>query len=395
MTQCVLCTGRWDWRKKLDKISYQTNGLASLHEIWGDFIVYRNLIPADTRLPSIAELQKPLGLERNITPRKAEPEYGRVVAEMLSRARELDLPGTAIRRLIYIGDTQLNDLAAFRNLCAAGQWPGWVFVGQDKRHRPPQTSVQGTLFQANRWSALPDFICFLKSKGFEIDKETAMVIDVDKTAIGARGRNDGAIDQARIEGVKTTVAELLGPRFDEEAFRTAYNELNQPAYHTFTADNQDYLAYLCLMLGAGLFDLDDLICKVKAGVLQRFIDLLCRVENRRAALAETGLTSIHDEVWRRVQARDPTPFKTFRYNEYLTTAARFGDLPGEPIDQVLAQRIVITQEVKDVALASRERGALIFGVSDKPDQASVPNHAQFQRGMRSLHCLKTLAVSEV
>lgn len=378
----------------LSPMTYETNGLTSLHEIMGDFVIYRNLIPADARLPSVAELREHLGLERNALPRKTEPDYGRIVAEMLSRARELDLPGTAIRRLIYIGDTQLNDGTAFRNLCAAGEWPGWAFIMQNEMHLHRQAKVKGPLYLANRWAALPDFVRLLEDKGFALDEETAVVIDVDKTAIGARGRNDEVIDEARVEGVKRTVADLLGSSFDEKAFHTAYDELNRPAYHAFTADNQDYLAYVCLMLSTDLFELDALIHEVKAGSVRRFTDFITQVESRRSELAPMGLAPLHNDVWRRVQARDPTPFKAFRYNEYLTTVARFGDLPGATAEKVLAQRIVITQEVREIATVLRERGALIFGVSDKPDEASLPNEVQAKVGMRPLHHLETLAVGE-
>jgi hypothetical protein len=365
-----------------------------LHEILGDFVVYRNLIPADDRLPSVVEIGKQLGLAKDGLPRKAEPEYGHVVAEMLRRARPLDLPGATIRRLIYIGDTQMNDGTAFRNLCAAGGWPGWAFIGRDGMDRPPQVRVEGALYVANRWSALPDFVRFVEDEGFALDEATAVVIDVDKTAIGARGRNDRVINAARVEGVKRTVADLLGPDFDARAFQAAYDELNRSIYHPFTADNQDYLAYICLMLGTGLFDLDALKSQVKAGSMRHFADFIAEAQSRRSELAGTGLESIHDDVWQRVQARDPTPFKAFRYNEYLTTIARFGDLPGATVDELLAQRIVITQEVRDIAAALCQRGALILGVSDKPDEASIPSEAQAQAGMKALHHLDTVAVGE-
>jgi hypothetical protein len=74
--------------------------------------------------------------------------------------------------------------------------------------------------------------------------------------------------------------------------------------------------------------------------------------------------------------------------------ARFGDLPGGAVQEVLDRRIVITQEVREAALVLRERGALVFGVSDKPDEASLPSEAQAQEGMRALHRLKTMAVRE-
>jgi len=376
-------------------MAHKTTGQSTLAEIFGDFVVYRNLIPEDPRLPSVDALRSQLGLQPGSPPRKAEPLYGAVVAEMLRHARRVEIPRGTIERLVYVGDTRMNDGTAFRNLCAAGNWPGWGFIGADDLTSPPQTQVEAPLYLATRWSALPDFLRFLQSEPFSLDQGTAVVIDVDKTAIGARGRNDKVIDQARVEGVKRTVAELLGPRFDETAFRTAYDELNGPDYHAFTADNQDYLAYICLLLGAGLWELEALIEEIKNGSMQSFQDFISRVQGRRPELTRTGLTSIHDSVWERVEAGDPTPFKAFRYNEYLTTMARFGDLPGASPEEVLTQRIVITEEVRGLAAVLKGRGCLIFGVSDKPDEASVPSPEQARDGKKPLHRLETLAVKEV
>jgi hypothetical protein len=373
-------------------VEYKITGLTSLYEILGDFIVYRNLVPSSPRLPGIETLRTVLGLESGFLPRKAEPAYALVVAELLRRARELVGGGHHVERLLFIGDTMLNDGTAFRNLCAAGEWPGWVFIGSEDLSSPPLTRIEPPFFLANRWSSLGDFPGFLEREGFALDEGTAVVVDVDKTAIGARGRNDRIIDEARVEGLERTVAGLLGPRFDETAFRAAYEQLNQPAYHAFTADNQDYLAYICLILGAGLVKVEELIADIQSGSLSSFEDFIARVEERRREVEPAGLTSIHDEVWACVEAGDPTPFKTFRHNEYLTTVARFGDLPGASAEEVLAQRIVITEEVRAAALALRERGCLIFGVSDKPDEASLPSEEQAIEGFKPLHRLETLAV---
>jgi hypothetical protein len=375
-------------------MSYRVYDATTLSEFMGDFIIYRNLIPADKRLPGVDELRGFLGLEGSALPRKAEPAYGQVVAEMLRQGRSLDLPQAEVKEIVYIGDTQMNDGTAFRNICAAGEWPGWAFIGRDDMATPPQYDAKDHLFVANRWSALADYMAFLEQQDFGLNEETAVVIDVDKTAVGPRGRNDKVIDAARVEGVQNTVAGLLGANFDEAAFRTAYDELNKPAYHAFTGDNQDYLAYICLVLGTGLFELDTLVSQIHENTLNHFSDFISRVQDRRAELAASGLAPVHDDVWRCVQAGDPTPFKAFRYNEYLTTIARFGDLPGASLDQVLAQRITINQEVRKVALALRARGAVIFGVSDKPDEASLPSSAQAQAGMMPLHRLETLAAGE-
>ena len=45
---------------------YEAHGLTTLQEILGEFVVYRNLVPADERLPALSELQGPLGLEDRI-----------------------------------------------------------------------------------------------------------------------------------------------------------------------------------------------------------------------------------------------------------------------------------------------------------------------------------------
>jgi hypothetical protein len=68
------------------------------------------------------------------------------------------------------------------------------------------------------------------------------------------------------------------------------------------------------------------------------------------------------------------------------------DTAALAVTDILKRRIVITQEVREIALALRERGALIFGVSDKPDEASLPRSTQV--GMKPLHHLETLAVGQ-
>ena len=373
---------------------FQAYKTGSLHDIWGDFIVYRNLVPADGRLPSFKELRRTLYKEEIPLPRKVEPAYGRVVGEILSEARRLELPGVKLKRLIFLGDTRLLDGTAFQNLCRAGGWPGWAFIGKDDLKAPKASQVEGQLFIANRWSALPDFLATLESQGVGLDEETALVIDMDKTSVGARGRNDQPIDEARLEGVRRTVAGLLGAEFDESAFRSVYQALNQPIYHPFTADNQDYLAYICLMLGTTLFQFEQVVREVQEGKLNSFFDFIQRAQEKRQELGQGSLGTIHDQVWANVQANDPTPFKAFRYNEYLCTAERFGGVADAPIEKLLTEHILITAEVQEFAGELGKRGALVFGLSDKPDEASFPSEEQAKQGMKPLHHLETLVVGE-
>ena len=181
-----------------------------MREFFGDFVIYRNLVPADRRLAAGNELSLELGLTGGPPPRKAENEYGLIVAEMLRQARKLDFPKTMVKRLVYIGDTHMNDGTAFRNICLAGSWPGWAFIGQEDMSMPRHVVYDEPFVLANRWSALSEFLSFLDEKGFVRDEETVVVIDVDKTAIGAKGRNDGVIDDVRVESAKRTVADVLG-----------------------------------------------------------------------------------------------------------------------------------------------------------------------------------------
>jgi hypothetical protein len=370
-------------------------GLTSVHEFLGDRIVYRNLVPLDPRLPPLQKVRAQVGLPADLIPRKSAPEYARAIVYLLQQARSLDLPGTPVERLVYLGDTQMNDGTAFANICRAGGWPGLAFIGAD-RDGPPRVDLVdgdvGTLYVANRWTALSDFDAFCRQRGFPLDEGTAVIVDLDKTALGARGRNDQVIDRARVEAVRLTVGDLLGNRFDSTSFQEAYDLLNQPEFHPFTADNQDYLAYICLILGSGLVPLEQVVAGVRAGRLVDFEQFIDSVDARAGELPPS-LRQIHQSVYDLVQQGDPTPFKAFRYNEYRTTVAAMGRLAGDaPVADLLAGEIVITQEVRDVALTWQAEGALLFGLSDKPDEASIPSGAQVGRGHQPIHRVPTHAV---
>ncbi len=370
-------------------------GRTSVHEFVGDLIVYRNLEAADRRLPRLAEAWQTVGQGEGSIPRKTELSYARVVAHLLRAARALEAPGKRLARLIFLGDTRLNDGTAFANLCAVGGWPGAAFIGAEG---PEPTRVEVAergatfLYLANRWSALGCFEGLCGERALPIDEGTAVVLDLDKTTIGARGRNDRAIDRARVEAVRQTVAGLLGDEYDTAAFEAAYECLNRPEFHSFTADNQDYLAYICLVLGSGLLGLGALVAQVHAGEMASFGQFIAAVEGQAGHLPP-GLREVHGEIMGRVQAGDPTPFKAFRANEYRTTTARFGCLADEALpERMLVEEIVITQEVRELALRWRAQGALLFALSDKPDEASFPPPDLAAQGYEAIHRTATHAV---
>jgi len=377
-------------------------GRTLVYEFLGDMVVYRNLVPMDSRLPPLAELWgiKAIGVPPGVIPRKNEVEYAQVMVHLLRRAQALNLPGVFIERLIYVGDTRMNDGAAFAHLCQVGGWPGWAFIGAEHQDEPTrveivepsaETDYQG-MYLANHWSTLMDFDQLCTQRGHPVDEHTAVIVDLDKTALGARGRNDHVIDQARVTAVERVVHESLGTDFHLSAVRAAYDQLNQPEFHPFTADNQDYLAYICLILGSGLYRLDDLLEEIRAGQMKCFGHFIAAVDRRKAELS-APLREVHDEIYAAVQAKDPTPFKLFRRHEYRATVERMGCLEDDsPVEQLLAQEIVITQEVREMALAWREQGALLFGLSDKPDEASIPSMDLVAEGYRPIHWTETHAV---
>jgi hypothetical protein len=370
-------------------------GRRTVQEFLGDFVVYRNLVPLDQRLAPLSGVRAEMGLPSGSIPRKNELAYARVVSRLLQQARELDAPGVPIERLIYVGDTRLNDGTAFANVCRAAGWPGLAFIGSE-RDEPVQVEIveqaEGALYVANRWTALEKFDCFCRQRDFPIDERTAVIVDLDKTALGARGRNDQVIDRVRVEAVRRTVDDLLGDDLDPSSFRAAYNLLNQPEFHPFTTDNQDYLAYTCLILGSELYRLDALAARVRGGEMSTFGQFIAEVDERADRLP-SSLREIHREIYDCVRQGDPTPFKVFRYNEYQVTVGRMGWLSDSaPVGELLADEIVITQEVRELALAWRQQGALLFGLSDKPDEASVPSDALVAEGYRSIHQTETHAV---
>ncbi|HJO34341.1 MAG TPA: hypothetical protein QGI62_09505 [Anaerolineales bacterium] len=372
-------------------------GRTTISEVLGDRVVFRNLEPLDERLPTLDALREKVGVAPGRVPRKSEADYARVIVQMLLAAQAVDMPAAEIEQLVLIGDTRLNDGTAFVNICVAGGWSGRAFIGSENVAQPAEmqrTATEGgyQLHLANRWAALADFDDYCEEHGSPIAASCAVIVDLDKTALGARGRNAHVIDRARVQAVRDTVANLLGAAFDQATFRAAYDFLNQVEYHSLTADNQDYLAYICLILGSGMYTLAQVVADIDAGRLRSFAQFIKDVE-QRADYLTPELVAIHRDIYARVQGGDPTPFKAFRYNEYLTTVGCMGQSQGgDSAEQLLADEIVITQEVREMALRWKERGALLFGLSDKPDEASLPSPALAVQGHLPIHRVQAWAV---
>jgi hypothetical protein len=362
----------------------------SLADWLDDRIVYRNLAPADSALPSLQDVWQEVGLEYYRVPRKTEPAYAAAVVRF-ARAAQAARGGPPLHSLLFIGDTYMNDGTAARNLAA--HLPLRGFIGADRPNEPEQVKCDELFMLANRWERLADFPAWARGQGLSCGEGTAVLVDVDKTFIGARGRNDRAIDAARVAAVRQTVEELLQDEFDEAAFRVVYDELNEQKYHHFTADNQDYLAYICLMVVGGVFPAGELWGELNAGRLTGFTQFVTLCDARRGRMVG-GLARAHQEVTTNVRLGDPTPFKSFRYREYFATVARMDRLPdGSPRAELLAGEIVITPEVARAVQELAGLGALTFGISDKPDEASTPPAEAAAGGAQPIHRVRMKVVS--
>jgi len=362
-------------------------GAAELVDVFGGFLVYRNLIPADARLSPIGDLRARLGLEADKLPRKAEPEYAAVVAEILREARRVMGMSGKGARLLYVGDTRHNDAAAFANLCATTGWAGRAFIADEGLPSPCEVrklAGGGTLTLSDRWAEVTAFAADGYAAGFGCDEDTVVVIDIDKTLLGARGRNDQVIDQARREAAYEVARDVAGDAMaNEGSFARVYNVVNGPALHRLTEDNQDAVAYASLIVACGLFELEDLAARVARGQIEGFQAFVCEVGRRRSELPG-DVARLQDRIQAQVEACNPTPFAAFRHVEYRCTVARMGSLPDDaPPEQMLDEEIVITGEVWEAVEAWKARGALVFGLSDKPDEACFPPNAE--AGSRPIH----------
>jgi hypothetical protein len=368
--------------------------LRSLADVFCDLVIYRDLNPMDDRIPGYKDAWHEMGMESSLPPRKLDMAYAQALEWLLQRANErLGAQAAPLCEIVYLGDTMLNDGGAFKNLRTLTGWPGWCFIGAEK-DQELQITAQDGLYTANRWIALVDFMRQIMGDGAVLGPGTVAIVDIDKTALGGRGRNDKSIDRARTTAMEATLEDAIGPGFQRDQFRQAYSMLSIPKYHAFTADNQDNVAYICLMLSAGLIELADFFAQVDGGELKDFREFMDRIDARRGELTRE-VRLLHDDIYARVQAGDLTPFKAFRRREYRETVDRMGHLPEDAqLAQRLMEEICVTREVLEACEWLKARGCLMVALSDKPDEATTPSAELAARGYQPLHRTQTHVVGQ-
>jgi hypothetical protein len=353
-------------------------GKAKLSDYFGDLVVYRNLEPLDRRIQGRKAASYKMEIPADVVPRKQDRDYAKAAVWIANQAAQKVRRGnTRLEELLFLGDTLYNDGQAYANMLDVAEWTGACFIGNEKPNDPPSAEISANnVYSANRWAAISDWMKWVLSQGLHVDSRTLVIVDIDKTALGAKGRNDQVINVARLEGIFRTMTSVLGEGFDRVTFESHYNELNRSRYHFLTEDNQDYLAYICMALNAGLFDYDEILREIQNGSVENFEQFL-RMVNARMMFGSVGgenLRQAHEAVSASVQNGDPTPFKRFRRQEFITTLERMGNMPDNaPVKELLAQEITLTNEVCEVTEWLTKRGCLLLCMSDKPDEASKPD----------------------
>ncbi len=373
--------------------------LRSLADVFGDLVIYRDLNAVDSRLPRYADIWHEIGMDGPVPPRKLDMAYARALERLLTHAQGIARPrGPALSEILYLGDNLLSDGGAFHNLRTLTGWPGWCLIAAEKDEHPQMKERDGLpgqgIYEANRWIAVADFVRQTLAAGAALDAGTVVIVDIDKTALGARGRNDKSIDHARVAAIQATLNEAIGPGFSESEFRQAYAVLNTSKYHPFTADNQDNVAYACLMTGAGMIGVDELVAQIGDGRLKDFRQFMSMMDAKRDAMPK-GVQATHDEVYRRTLAGDLTPFKAFRTREFQETVSRMGHLPADAqLAQRLVEEVCMTREVLEACEWLKARGCLMVALSDKPDEATAPSPALAAQGCLPLHRTATHVVGQ-
>jgi len=137
------------------------------------------------------------------------------------------------------------------------------------------------------------------------------------------------------------------------------------------------------MVSGGVYDFSQLLTDLESQRLSTFAQFIEACAER--AIGDE-LAPVHREVYANFRRGDPTPFKSFRYREYEETVRRMDRLPDDvEAGRLLDEEIVITPEVADVCRFLREKRALLFGLTDKPDEASIPRPDLTEKGYLPLH----------
>ncbi len=360
---------------------YTYSGKTSIQSVLGENIFYRDLNPVSSQYLSFEDIRKRLGLKQKFPPRKTSRDYARIIFEQAKLGAS-----TGLQQILFFGDTPGNDGSVVQNLEALSGLPVFGFIGKEAVSEEGMLSSEPPIFLGNRWELISEFLVRIQEFGFLWDRKTAVFFDMDKTLIGARGRNDHVIDDARMDGVKKLVQKTLKNKWQKDHFLLIYKTFNEPTYHFLTEDNQDYLAFVCLMILAGVWSFEELVEQLIQKKITSFQEFLSRTASRLQRRPMPAVTPYFEEVFLAAVKGDPTPFKSFRRMEYLATIERIDCVQSENPAEILRSEITLTQEIVDLASFLRgKRFSPILCISDKPPESTFPSDDLKQQGYLPLH----------
>jgi FMN phosphatase YigB (HAD superfamily) len=339
----------------------------SVSDLFGEQIMLRDIEPRSPQLDGIEVFRDELGWDETFVPRKNEPQYAQALLRIMSGPE-----GNGPERIVYVGDTLLNDGGAIRGLQAVGP-PGrvWGFLCGAVKGRPERDFVLDRIYFGREWHSLRSFMNVAQADGLILDSGTWVLFDLDQTVYAAKGRDDEALLRARWDGVRGYLESIVPAyKFDAVRAEALYREFDRDEYHPVTRDNLDYVVLLVLAVAAGLADAGEI--RDFANSSRPSIGMLADELRRRAAM-RLGHEDI-GAVLNAVKAvsyntanGDQTPCKDFRRYECLAMAARmYGDVAGDK-----EERIFLNREVVDLIGGLRKTAVRLFAVSDRPLEAAV------------------------
>jgi len=316
-----------------------------MSDIIGDNIFFRELNPQNPDLVPIDVVLYRLNLDH--VPRKKDPEYPQVISCFLNLMGNFD-------KILFLGDTLLNDKTFAEGLISLGEYDVRAIITQEKEGEFELTR-EGQIIYSNKWNFVRELPDYLKREGFTIDERTAVILDIDKTFIGARGKNHRAIDNARIEAIYRLFRET-GLEFDYREFVKIYNILNSPEYHPLTGDNQDIVAFLTIILASGEME------EISTDIEVIAENVLNNARNER-------IKEFAQELLGNIKSNRATLFPTFRRMEYLTTIEFMDRFEDAPLQKLLNEEILITGEIYETF---ENTLATVLALTDKPEASSLP-----------------------
>ncbi|MBC7195273.1 MAG: hypothetical protein H5U37_06430, partial [Caldisericia bacterium] len=173
----------------------------NLNFVFEDLIVFRELNVIKKDFPNFEKIKEILSI--NELPRKKDKNYALVLSFIIDKIGDFN-------KVIYIGDTFLNDKSVIENLTNLNKYEVYGIITEGKGEFKREKNI----ILNNSWENLVNLI---KELNLNFDNNTFIITDIDKTLIGARGRNDLSIDKARFDAIKDVSKNYI-KNFHEESF---------------------------------------------------------------------------------------------------------------------------------------------------------------------------------